>query len=308
MKYFICFAAICLVTPCLPAKEKNLKEDKAFEAWQKSMESSRIRTNDRNRQKMALRVKELATICELSEDQLKRLELAAKGAIERASDAYMEYQENSWRRRREGNNRGGRAIVLKREKHDPTHQDIWQDIISETLDPDQLKSYQQEMSARAMFYAETTIYRLMQQLDEKARMSASQRDMIKKQIQSSIKISEKDMDMQAMQTIVYSTFAQFPEKLLREILNKEQFKEWVSFGQRYGWKRKVVGKAVIQQNFKQAVQLDAGVGLKIEVNGVNVIKNGIIVAPEGVNIEVNIKNDAPPKEVNKADKEKIKDE
>ncbi len=305
MKYFICFAAICLVTPSFPEKEKNLKEDKAFEAWQKSMESSRIRTNDRNRQKMALRVKELATICKLSEDQLKRLELAAKGAIERASDAYMEYQEKSWRRRREGNNRGG--IVLKRETYDPTHQEIWQDIITETLNPDQLQSYQQEMSARAMFYAETTIYRLMQQLDEKARMSASQRDMIKKQIQSSIKIPEKDMDMQAVQAIVYRTFSQLPEKPLREILNKEQFKQWVSFGQRYGWKRKVVGKAPI---VKRAVQLDAGVGVKIEVNGVNVIKNGIIVAPDGVNVEVNIKNDAPPKEVKKAgeEKEKAKDE
>jgi hypothetical protein len=287
MKYFIYFAAICFVTAGFPAKQKNLKEDKAFEAWQKSMESSRIRTNDRNRLKMALRVKELATICELSEDQLKRLELAAKGAIERASDAYMEYQEKSWRRRREGNNNRG-GIVLKRETHDPTQQEIWQDIITETLNLDQLKSYHQEMSARAMFYAETTIYRLMQQLDEKARMSASQRDMIKKQIQSSIKIPEKDMDMQAVQTIVYSTFAQFPEKPLREILNKEQFKQWVSFGQRYGWKRKVVGKAPV----KQAVKLDAGVGIKVEVNGVNVIKNGIIVAPDGVNIEIEIKNNA----------------
>ncbi|MBT4223518.1 MAG: hypothetical protein HOD72_03535 [Opitutae bacterium] len=113
--------------------------------------------------------------------------------------------------------------------------------------------------------------------------------------------------MQAVQSIVYSTFAQLPEKTLREILNKEQFKQWVSFGQRYGWKRKVVGKAPI---VKQAVQLDAGVGVKIEVNGVNVIKNGIIVAPDGVNVEVNIKNDAPPKEVKKAgeEKEKAKDE
>ena len=305
MKCFICFTAICLVTPCFPAKDKNLKEDKAFEAWQKSMESSRVRTNDRNRQKMALRVKELATICKLSEDQLKRLELAAKGAIERASDAYMEYQEKSWRRRREGNNNRG-GIVLKRETYDPTHQEIWRDIITGTLNPDQLQSYQQEMSARAMFYAETTIYRLMQQLDEKARMSASQRDMIKKQIQSSIKIPEKDMDMQAVQAIVYRTFAQLPEKPLREILNKEQFKQWVSFGQRYGWKKKVIGKAPV----KQAAQLDAGVGVKIEVNGVNVIKNGIIVAPDGVNVEVNIKNDAPPKEVKKAgeEKEKAKDE
>ena len=73
------------------------------------------------------------------------------------------------------------------------------------------------------------------------------------------------------------------------------------------WKRKVVGKAPI---VKQAVQLDAGVGVKIEVNGVNVIKNGIIVAPDGVNVEVNIKNDAPPKEVKKEgkEKEKAKDE
>ncbi|MDE0822232.1 MAG: hypothetical protein OSA95_13995, partial [Opitutales bacterium] len=106
--------------------------------------------------------------------------------------------------------------------------------------------------------------------------------------------------------IVYRTFAQLPEKPLREILNKEQFKQWVSFGQRYGWKKKVVGKAPL----KRAVQLDAGVGVKIEVNGVNVIKNGIIVAPDGVNVEVNIKNDVPLKEVKKAgkEKEKAKDE
>jgi hypothetical protein len=130
--------------------------------------------------------------------------------------------------------------------------------------------------------------------------------MIKKQIQSSIKIPEKDMDMQAVQSIVYRTFAQLPEEPLREILNKEQFKQWVSFGQRYGWKRKVVEKAPV----KQAAKLDADVGVKIEVNGVNVIKNGIIVAPDGVNVEVNIKNDAPPKEGKKPgkEKEKAKDE
>ncbi len=316
MKYFLCFIAISIVTTAFPAKEKKDKKDKndkAFELWQKNMENTRTRTDDRNHKKMILRIKEIERVCKLDEDQLKYLELAAKGAVEHASEAWMEYQEKMWRRRREGNNRG---VVFKRELQDPTSQEVWTNAISESLTDGQQQAYRQELGARAMFYAETTIYRLIQQLDDKARMSADQRKLLKEQVHATLKIPLKDMDMQGVQTLVYGTFAKLPKEPLQEIFSPEQFKEWVSFSQRYGWANRNQGpKAIIRE--KVVIEKGAIKALplkKIQVAPAdNVEVNIQIKVEDGADIQnpaVLQKVEVRPKKVDepKAVEQKAKDE
>ncbi|MEM9280564.1 MAG: hypothetical protein AAGA96_01950 [Verrucomicrobiota bacterium] len=207
------------------------KEAEELAAWRKEMEANEIRQEESLQRIMAARVDELNHVCELDEQQLSRLRLAAKGAVEYAVDAYMNYEENRWRQR---NGDRGPALRLKPEDQNPALQDVWRNTVAAELNETQKEKLEAEMAARTRYYADLVIRQFVQQFDEQTRMSARQRGILIAELEKSIPLPEVKggLDYRSVQIAVYQGLAKVPDAPLKNALSDLQFNAWKNYGQR----------------------------------------------------------------------------
>ena len=224
---------ILLFPVCLQAKERASAEERKRErtermhkAWLKQMEDRVNRQKTNNQSKMKLRLEFLQRAVGLDEKQMEHLNMAAKGAVERASQSWLEYKEKEWKA--EQQNRYIRDQMDKN-KVDPIHREVWTEALEETLTSKQKRKYQMEMGIRATYLGNALMRIQMSMFDQRALLTRKQRDELIAKLETSLTIPLKDVTPQVVSAAVQKAYTRLKLEEQQEILTKEQQALWLQF-------------------------------------------------------------------------------
>ena len=225
--------SILLIPPGFQAKEKPSAEERKRErtermhkAWLKQMEDRVNRQKTNNQSKMKLRMEFLQRAVDLDEKQMEHLSMAAKGAVERASQSWLEYKEKEWKA--EQQNRYIRDQMDKN-KVDPIHREIWTVALEKTLTSKQRRKYQMEMGIRATYLGNALLRIQMSMFDQRALLTRKQRDTLITKLETSLTIPLKDVTPQMVSNAVQKAYMRLKPEEQQEILTKEQQALWLQF-------------------------------------------------------------------------------
>ena len=212
------------VTPPSPINPKLPPEERAFKAWIRTVQTQLKQTRERNLETMRARMQELKRINKLTPEQSSLFELACKGTVERATQAWLEAQENYWRARRTG--RYLRSPDPNSALLDPSQNSVWTNAVSIILDEEQKDAYKAEMGERTIYQARLSILKVIAKVDRKARLSANQREKLLSLVEASLTIPLRDVNVRFDEASVKKAFDRTSQEKLKELLSPEQLTVW----------------------------------------------------------------------------------
>ena len=211
-------------TPPPPIDPNLPPEERAFKVWMRTIEEQREQTRAKNENTMRARLNELKRISELRSGQLAQFELACKGSVERATQAWLEVKEKQWQARRTG--KYMRSPEQGNARLDPTQNSVWTNAISTILDNDQKDAYKAEMGARTQYQARLSILKVIAKTDRNARLSASQREALLALVEASLTIPLRDVNVRFDEATVKAAFQRVSQEKLQKLLDAEQLALW----------------------------------------------------------------------------------
>ena len=211
-------------TPPPPIDPNLPQEERAFKAWLRSIEDQHKRTRENNGETMRARLEELKRICDPLPGQLSQFELASKGTVERATQAWLEIQERQWRARRAG--KYIRSTSTRDARLDPSQNPVWTHAIASLLDQEQRDAYKAEMGARTQYQARLSILKVIDKVDRKSRLSARQREALLTLVEASLTIPLREVDPRFDEATVKKAFGRVSQEQLQKLLSTEQLTLW----------------------------------------------------------------------------------
>lgn len=163
-------------------KEKKTTEDKIAAFLKKREDEAR----KPRAEQMQRRIEELKEIVGLGEDQMKKLGIASKGAVEKSLEPWREQMDSYIRQylqRAPQNvdmmlNSIGNVNFGHTPEQDAAEQKVWLATIGRVLDEKQMAAYQATIEAREDYLHTSVSTLLIADLDRTLRLSAQQRDQL----------------------------------------------------------------------------------------------------------------------------------
>lgn len=213
-----------------PAKDaetrKRERMERLHKAWMEEMEDKINRRKTANRTKMDLRIQFLERAVGLDEGQVGKLTLAKKGAVERATQAWLDFREKQWRAEQ-------RSQYLRdqmdKNQVDPVMQDVWATALDSTLTSKQKRKYQAELGMRFIYFGNALLQSKLSAFDQQALLSRKQRQALDTKLQASLTIPIKDVSPKVVSIAVNKAFQRITLEEQQEILSNEQQAAWIRF-------------------------------------------------------------------------------
>jgi hypothetical protein len=205
---------------------KEERMERMHKAWLEQMQGQFQRRKTVNQTKMKLRLDFLERAIGLDDKQMETMILASKGAVERASQAWLDYHEKTWKAEQE--NRYSRE-QMDQNKVDPMLREIWTNALDKTLSPKQQRSYQREMGIRASYFGSAMLRLRLSAFDQQALLSRKQRDALTQKLEISFSIPTKDVTTNTVLKAVQTAYQRITPKDQQEILSTEQQAIWLQF-------------------------------------------------------------------------------
>jgi hypothetical protein len=211
-----------------PEAEDRKKErmEKLHKAWLQQMEDQLQRQKSLNKSKMKLRLDFLERGIGLEEEQMEKLKLASQGAVERASQAWLDHHEKMWKAEQE--NRYSRE-QLDENQVNPIHREVWTNALDTTLTPKQKRKYQMEMGIRASYFGTTMLKLRLSVFDQQALLTRRQRDLLTQKLEIALSIPLEDVSPETVLQAVQKAYLRITPQEQQEILTTEQQALWLQF-------------------------------------------------------------------------------
>lgn len=163
--------------------EEAGRQRKINEYLQQLAESEREKRVER----MHTVVEDIDRVCRLTPDQKGRMDLAAKGAIDRGLDGWRKRMDRWVRDRAKGAKgnveqflAGVGAVRFGGEwrEWEPERQDVWKQAVKESLTPDQRAAYKRDVLERYAFKHQAMAQVIAADMDRRLRFSGEQRSQV----------------------------------------------------------------------------------------------------------------------------------
>jgi hypothetical protein len=207
-------------------ERKQERMERLYNAWLEEMESELNAVKSTNSKKMKLRLQFLDRALGLEKPQLEKLGLAQLGAVERATQAWLEYREKQWRA--EQNNQ----YLREQEDHNltnPVMQDVWTNALENTLTPQQQRKYQAEIGMRFTYFGYAVLQSKLSSFDQQAFLTREQRETIHAKLQAYLAIPIKDVSPKSVLLAVNKAFQRITPEEQKAIFSTEQQAAWHQF-------------------------------------------------------------------------------
>ena len=128
-------------------------------------------------------IDDIDRVCKLSDDQKKKLDLAAKGAIDKYLANWRTQMDNWVRERVNGVNEDigeflagmGSVRFGNAKQFVPQRQEIWTNSLKNVLTKEQVTSYQRDLERAIRFQASSHAHVIVADLDRRVKFSPEQR-------------------------------------------------------------------------------------------------------------------------------------
>lgn len=226
------FLFLPLLTPLIAkerpdaAARKKERLERMHKAWMEQMKGDFQRLKTVNTTKMKLRLDFLERAIGLNEKQMDTLKLASTGAVERASQAWLDHHEKVWKAEQE--NRYSRE-QLDQNQASPMLREVWTNALDNTLSSKQKRTYQREMGIRASYFGSAMLRLQLSAFDQQALLSRKQRDALTEKLEISFSIPLKDVPRETVLKAVKNAYLRITPQDQQEILSTEQQTIWIQF-------------------------------------------------------------------------------
>jgi hypothetical protein len=202
---------------------------------------------------MEARVDDVRRVVRLAPDRAKYLEIAGKGAVEHALDAWRS-QFDAWVR---NSVQGVKGETLRKrlagldndnvwfgEEGTPGDHAVWKDALAEALSAEQKKAWDEEVAAREGYRQRAYAWGILAELNRRYRLSNDQFGRLEPLVESAVAEYFEDftnMFGRASSTVmpryIVTLFAAVPEDKAQAIFNAPQWRQWKDndFKQVSGW-------------------------------------------------------------------------
>ncbi len=191
---------------------------------------------------MEAKVDDVRRVVRLAPDRSRYLEIAAKGSVEHALDAWRS-QFDSWVRNSVQGAKGEalrkRLVALENDnvwfgdEGAPGDHAVWKDALSEALSPDQKKTWDEEVAAREAYRQRAYAWGILAELNRRYHLSNDQFDRLEPLVEAAVAEYFDDftnMFGRSSSTVtpryLVTLFAAVPEDKVQAILNAPQWKQW----------------------------------------------------------------------------------
>lgn len=205
---------------------KRERMERLHKAWLKEIEDELRRRKSSNHTKMELRLEFLERAVGVEEVQLEKLGLAKKGAVERATQAWLDFEEKKWRA--EQRNQYLRDQMDKN-KVDPIMQDVWTTALDGTLTSKQKRKYQAELGMRFTYFGNALLQSKLSAFDQQALLTRKQRQALDTKLQAALTIPIKDVSPKVVSIAVSKAFQRITVEEQQELLSPKQQNAWIHF-------------------------------------------------------------------------------
>jgi hypothetical protein len=232
-------------------------QDELNDQYKARLASSAEREGNVRQQYMSMRISCMQQVCTLSETQQKKLELAAKGAVEKSLTKFQQQmremliqQQQLLARRQAGlrvafavkrptmNYGGGAALKEK----------VWTTTVEQTLDSDQLKAWRDELSKQAAFERKLLIDLSLSMISAQVHLVSKQRDafapIIEKQLTEKILAPSSTNAYSKVSRDILPKLAQLPEAQIAKVLTESQLQAWKNYMGRFGVRNAAGAQAI----------------------------------------------------------------
>lgn len=202
---------------------------------------------------MEAKVDDVRRVVRLTPDRSRYLEIAAKGAVERALDSWR-LQIDSWVRNSVQRVKGD--VLRKRlagmdndnvwfgDEIAPADHAVWKDALAEALTEEQKKSWKSEVTAREAYRQRAYAWGILAELNRRYHMSNDQFARLEPLVEAAVAEYYDDFanmfgrgNSTVMPRYLVTLFAAVPEDKAQQVLNAAQWKQWKEsdFKQVSGW-------------------------------------------------------------------------
>lgn len=223
---FSCYGSLTAQERRDAEARKKERMERMHKAWMEQMKGQFQRRKTVNQTKMKLRLDFLERAIGLDEKQMETMKLASTGAVERASQAWLDHHEKVWKAEQE--NRYSRE-QLDQNKVDPMLREIWTNSLGKTLTSKQQRSYQREMGIRSSYFGNAMLRLRLSAFDQQALLSRKQRDALTQKLEISFSIPLKDVSTNTVLKAVQTAYERITPQDQQEILSTEQQAIWLQF-------------------------------------------------------------------------------
>jgi len=244
-------AALAMVLPAFGQKpaagaddeKKAAKEAKIAEYLQRLSETER----DQKFETMEAVISDIDRVCHLTEDQKKRLTLAAKGAVDKYLESWRT-QMDGWVRQRTTHLDGDINDVLagmnsvrfgNAKNWAPERQDLWKSSLESALTAEQRNAYRTDVKARSDFKHQAMANVVVADLDRRIKLAPDQRTkLLALAVTASGKYwerlenwsgDEENLPFYQMGAIMGGV----PKEELEKLLSQRQMEGWKQYFSRY---------------------------------------------------------------------------
>jgi hypothetical protein len=246
-KMFRNVALIITLVPALaiaqddPAADKD-ELNKQYKARLTTMIGREVGVRQRY---MSMTIGSMQQVCELSDAQQKKLELAAKGAVEKSLTKFQQ----QWRavyiqqQKLQAQRQAGVRAAFPRIGAAPqaggqmaAKEKIWTTTLKQTLTADQRKAWEQEVTKNAAFQRKVMIDLSLSMIGIQVHLVSEQREalapLIEKQLVGDVSQGNFNVYTKVTREIL-PKLSQLPEEQIAKILNESQLSAWKEYVGRF---------------------------------------------------------------------------
>jgi hypothetical protein len=250
---------LALTLPILVNAQDDVvqKEDELNEQYKARLASLTEREAGLRQRYMSMTISCIQQICDLSAAQQKKLELAAKGAVDKSLTKFQQQmggtliqQQKIMAQRRAGVRAAfpQNRPVVKYGAESAVTEKVWTTTLAQTLDADQLKAWKVELAKKAAFERKVMIDLSLAMISTQVHLVSKQREAITPLIEKQL----ADNGVTQGNTNVYTKvsrevlpkLAQLPEEQIAKVLSEAQLKAWKEYVGRFGARNGVGAQAI----------------------------------------------------------------